>query len=355
MSQPPALRVGFLGAGPVTQAIHLPTLARLEGLLEVVHVTDVDADVARSVAARVGARHSTAMEELLRDEDVDVVAVCSPHRFHAEQVIAACRAGVRGVLCEKPFATTAEEATQIAQVSAETCVPILVGAMHTFDPGWTDLAASWGQFGDEVHTIHSSIVLPPNARFEDFATEVINRPTFPAADLSDPAVAGGMVREAVMGLTTHDLPLIRTFIDGFTNLTVHSARLLEPWGYEIVLTVGGRTVRLHALMADSWRPEWVLQAWSTDAAARVEFSPSYVHAGSATGTFTRGGMQTTYGPAAYNGYEGEWRRLAGIVDGTAEPVPVQTLIDDLRFANLVADAASAVARESHRAGQAAGR
>ena len=97
-------------------------------------------------------------------------------------------------------------------------------------------------------------------------------------------------------------------------------------------------------MADSWRPEWVLEAWSTDAAARVEFSPSYVHAGSATGTLTRGGVQTTYGPAAHNGYEGEWRRLAGIVHGTAEPVPVQTVIDDLRFANLVADAASAVAR-----------
>src|SRR5829696_5750386 len=124
MSQPPALRVGFLGAGPATQAIHLPTLARLQGLLEVVHVTDVGADVARSVAARVGARHSTSMEELLGDKDVEVVAICSPHRFHAEQVIAACRAGVRGVLCEKPFATTAEEATQIAQVSAETGVPI---------------------------------------------------------------------------------------------------------------------------------------------------------------------------------------------------------------------------------------
>lgn len=349
---PPALRVGFLGAGPVTQAIHLPTLARLGGLLEVVHVTDVDAEVARSVAARVGARYSASMEELLADEEVEVVAICSPHRFHAEQVIAACRAGVRGVLCEKPFVMTGAEATQVGLVSAETGVPILVGAMHTFDPGWEDLVASWGTFGDEVHTIHSSVVLPPNARFEDFATEVISRPTFLAADLSDPIVAGDLVHDAVMGLTIHDLPLIRTFIDDFTDLTVHSARVLEPSGYEIVLTVGGATVRLHALQGDLWRPEWVLQAWSTDAVMRVEFSPSYVHSGSATGTFTRGGKQTTFGPATHNGYEGEWRRLVDIIQGTAEPIPMQTLIDDLRFAHLVADAASAVARASHRhAGQ----
>jgi len=352
MSPPPALRVGFLGAGPVTQAIHLPTLARLGGLLEVAHVSDVDAGVAESVAARVGARHSTSMEDLLRDEEVEVVAICSPHRFHAEQVVAACRAGVRGVLCEKPLAMTDDEATRIAAVSAETGVPILVGAMHTFDPGWTDLVASWGDFGDEVHTIHSSIVLPPNARFEDFATEVIHRPTAAAADLRDPDVAGRLVHDAVMGLTIHDLPLIRTFMDDVTDLTVHSARVLEPSGYEMVLTVGGRSVRLHAFMGDSWRPQWVLQAWSTDAAARVEFTPSYVHAGSATGTLTRGGVRTTHGPAGYNGYEGEWRRLAGIVHGTADPIPVQTVIDDLRFANLVADAASAVARRSHRAGQA---
>lgn len=354
MSPPPALRVGFLGAGPVTQAIHLPTLARLQGLLRVVHVSDVDAEVAQSVAARVGARHSTAMEDLLADPDLDVVAICSPQRFHAEQVVAACRAGVRGVLCEKPLATTAEEAAQIARVSEATGVPVLVGAMHTFDPGWTNLVASWGTFGEEAHTIHSSIVLPPNARFEDFATEVINRPARSPADRSDPAVAGRLVHDAVMGLTIHDLPLIRTFVEDFTDIAVHSARLLEPMGYEIILTVGGRSVRLHAITGDLWRPEWVLQAWSDDAAARVEFSPSYVHAGSATATFTRGGVQTIFGPADFNGYEGEWRRLVGVVEGKAEPVPVQTLIDDLRFAHLVADAASAVISQSHSVAGLAG-
>ena len=39
--------VGFLGAGPVTQAIHLPTLARLTETFAVVHVNDIDADSRR--------------------------------------------------------------------------------------------------------------------------------------------------------------------------------------------------------------------------------------------------------------------------------------------------------------------
>jgi len=114
-------------SGPVTQAIHLPALARLTDLFTVRAVMDVSEATAAEVAARVSARATTSVDDLLQDATVEVVAVCSPHQFHAEQVIAACRAGKRAVLCEKPFATTTDEASRIAQVSVETGVPIIVG------------------------------------------------------------------------------------------------------------------------------------------------------------------------------------------------------------------------------------
>ena len=183
------LGVGFLGAGPVTQAIHLPALARLTDTYRVATVMDISADIAASVAGRVGARSTTSVDDMLSDPDVDVVAICSPHRFHAEQVIAACRAGKRAVLCEKPFAMSGAEAEVITAVSAETGVPIVVGAMHVYDPGWRAVRSS-GAPWNPAHTVRSSIVLPPNARFEDFATEVITRP--PARhqpDYDDPEVA----------------------------------------------------------------------------------------------------------------------------------------------------------------------
>ena len=49
------LGVGIIGAGAVTQAIHLPTLARLPDQFRVVTVMDVDAGAAELVAARAGA------------------------------------------------------------------------------------------------------------------------------------------------------------------------------------------------------------------------------------------------------------------------------------------------------------
>ena len=116
MSRP--LGVGIIGAGPVTQAIHLPTLATLYDHFRVVHIMDINAAVAEDLAARSGARSTTDVQVLLDDPDVDVVAICSPHQFHADQVEAAARAGKRAILCEKPLATSVEEAQRIADVSA---------------------------------------------------------------------------------------------------------------------------------------------------------------------------------------------------------------------------------------------
>src|SRR4030081_430566 len=107
------LGVGFLGAGPVTQAIHLPVLSTFGDRLQVRHIMDVDLSVASEVARRAGARATTDTQAVLNDPDVDIVAICSPPQFHAEQVVAACQAAKRAILCEKPLATSGEEAHRI--------------------------------------------------------------------------------------------------------------------------------------------------------------------------------------------------------------------------------------------------
>lgn len=299
---------------------------------------DVDAAVAASVAARVGANHSTSIESLLDDPAVDVVAICSPHQFHAEQVIAACHAGKKAVLCEKPFAMNADEAGRISAVSQETGVPIIVGAMHTFDPGWLSVQEHWDDLPEKAHTIRSSIVLPPNSRFEDFATEIITRPTSGTPDYTDVEVIKNALRGGIMGLAIHDLPLVRRFTPDFKDVEVLEARHVRPFGYVISLRTGTRTIELRAAMNSTWKPEWSFEAISDDAALRIDFTPSYVQAGSAVATLSRGTETSSYGPFEHNGYEGEWRELAQLARGTKQPPAAQTLIDDLTFALAIADA-----------------
>ena len=337
------LGVGIIGAGPVTQAIHLPALARLGDLFAVRHIMDADLAVAESVASRVGATHGSNVAALLADPEVDVVAICSPHQFHAEQVIAACRAGKKAVLCEKPFAMDAAEAEQISAVSKETGVPIIVGAMHTFDPGWLAAEANWGELPETAHTIRSSIVLPPNARFEDFATEVITRPATDSPDYTDPEVIRNALQGGIMGLAIHDLPLVRRFVPDFQDLEILQAHHVRPFGYVVSLRAGNRTVELRAVMSSTWKPEWTFEAISDDADLRVDFTPSYVQAGSAVARITRGGASSSHGPFGHNGYEGEWRELARLARGTAEPLSTENLINDLVFALAIAEASAAAA------------
>ncbi|NUS00055.1 MAG: Gfo/Idh/MocA family oxidoreductase [Kribbellaceae bacterium] len=348
MWMPSTLGVGLVGAGPVTQAIHLPTLARL-GDLTVRHVSDVDGAVARTVAAQVDAVSSTSIEALLDDPAVDVVAICSPNRFHAEQVIAACRAGKKAVLCEKPLAMSVVEADAIAATSAETGVPVVVGAMHTFDPGWRAAAAHWGDLPAASHTIRSSVVLPPNARFEDVATEVLPRPPFPRPDLSDVAVPATTVHGGVMGLAIHDLPLIRTLLGRYDDLRVIGAQFLAPFGYRILFVADGKSIELHAAVSRTWQPDWVLEAFADDQALRVDFTPSYVHAGSAVSTLTTADWARVFGPAVANGYEIEWREVAAVVRGELSPPPIEELVHDVRFALAVAEAAAGAVHDSEAA------
>jgi hypothetical protein len=72
----------------------------------------------------------------------------------------------------------------------------------------------------------------------------------------------------------------------------------------------------------------------------VEFTPSYVHAGSATARLATASGTREFGVAPGNGYEHEWRALAR---AAADPAPalatLGALVDDLAFALLVADLA----------------
>lgn len=337
------LGVGILGAGPVTQAIHLPALARLRDILEVRRIMDVDPAIAASIAGRVGAKQATSLDELLADPTVDVVAICSPDQFHADQVIASCRSGKRAVFCEKPFAVSGKEAERISVVSAETGVPIVVGAMHTFDPGWLAAGENWGDLPETAHTIRSSIVLPPNSRFEDLATEIIARPSRGVLDYTDAEVVKGMLRGGVMRLAIHDLPLVRRFTPDFTDVELFHADIVKPFGYVISMRVGERAVELRAAMTSTWQPEWVFEAIGDETALRIDFTPSFVQAGSGTARISRGNTVTTIGPFGHNGYEGEWRYLAQLARGTIQPPSAETLINDLTFALSIADAAADLA------------
>jgi len=339
------LGVGIIGAGAVTQAIHLPALATLSDRLRVTHVFDVDASSANAVAARVEARAGTSLEALFADPAVDVVAICSPHQFHADQIEAACAAGKRGILCEKPLAMTVAEADRIAAATASASVPLVVGAMHAWDPAFRAAADAWGDLAETVRAVRSTIYLPPNADMIELATNLFTpQATASVAAGQTPLLDAelGTIRRLVFGLATHATPLIRRLCPGMSG--VQHARGLKPLGYSISYEDGGRPVTLVALMGGKWEPQWTLDAWGATTELHAEFPPSYVTTGSSIATVRdRTGARTWRFDR--NGYQAEWTHLADVVDKRAElAIPVATVVDDLRHAAALADAAVALRR-----------
>jgi predicted dehydrogenase len=62
---------------------------------------------------------------MLRDPDVDAVAVATPDFAHREPIVSAARAG-KHIIVEKPLATTCEDLDQIAEAVAKTGVKFMV-------------------------------------------------------------------------------------------------------------------------------------------------------------------------------------------------------------------------------------
>jgi myo-inositol 2-dehydrogenase / D-chiro-inositol 1-dehydrogenase len=324
--------VGLIGAGMVTQAIHIPVLVSLADRFRIAQVMDADLGLAARVASSVGASASGTVAALLGDPAVDVVAICSPDRFHAEQIESACLAGKRLIMCEKPLVLDVDEATRVAEACRLSGTVLVVGTMHAFDPGYVAAFGAWSAEGRPADLVRSTIYLPPNDDVIRMATEAISAsaegPTVPSA----PSLS---IRRTVLSLAIHDLPLVRAIVPDAGD--VRFARLIPPFGY--ALRFGeGTAVEMLAYMGGSWAPAWTFEAFGPVGALRVEFPPSYVLAGSAQAAVT-----TSEGLQAWsferNGYQAEWDEVADILDGRRVAPPVDTPISDARYALAIADGA----------------
>ena len=162
-----ALRVGVIGAG-IMGADHANTLRRSVRGAEVTAVADVD--LARAEGAAEGARAYDDAFALIADPAVDAVVIASHDSVHAEQVVAAVKAG-KAALCEKPLAPTLAEGRQVLRDIGATGEALLsLGFMRRFDPGYVQLrqAIDDGTVGAPVlvHNISRGVSGAPNATSE---------------------------------------------------------------------------------------------------------------------------------------------------------------------------------------------
>ena len=127
------LRIGIIGCGRIANGKHLPSLKLLD-TIEVVSFCDIVRERAEETAKEFGIEGATVYEdfnEMLKNETLDVVHVCTPNNVHAPASIAAMEAGCH-VMCEKPMAKTAEQAQAMLDAQKRTGKKLTIGYQCRF-------------------------------------------------------------------------------------------------------------------------------------------------------------------------------------------------------------------------------
>jgi UDP-N-acetylglucosamine 3-dehydrogenase len=126
------LKVGVIGCGSIAKHRHIPEYAANENV-ELVAFCDIVESRANEMAKEYGGKSYTSYEDLLANSDVEAVSVCTPNYLHAPVSIAALNAG-KHVLCEKPMATSLEEAESMIEAAKKNDKKLMIGHNQRFVP-----------------------------------------------------------------------------------------------------------------------------------------------------------------------------------------------------------------------------
>ena len=137
------IKAGIIGCGAISLAKHLPGLKTI-GEAEIVAFCDIVGEKAQFAAKEYGtpdAKVYSDYMELLKDESIDTIHVCTPNRSHSFITIDALEAG-KHVICEKPMAKTYAEAKLMMDASEKTGKLLTIGYQNRLTPQNLFLKAS---------------------------------------------------------------------------------------------------------------------------------------------------------------------------------------------------------------------
>lgn len=150
----PKLGIAIVGTGMIA-AVHRRAALLAGG--EVRGVSASSPQRARDVAQSWGVpRAYRDIDEVVADPQVQVVHVCTPNHLHRPMAQAALEAG-KHVVCEKPLATTQEDAQALAALAASTGLVATVPFVYRYHPVVREARAriAQGELGP-LHLIHGS-------------------------------------------------------------------------------------------------------------------------------------------------------------------------------------------------------
>ena len=108
------MRIGIIGAGAIAERSHLPSYSKLPEV-KVAAIASRTRERSQRMADEFDIPQVyNNWREMLEQQDLDAVSICTPTSVHCEMTVAAIQAG-KHVLVEKPMATTLAQADQMIE------------------------------------------------------------------------------------------------------------------------------------------------------------------------------------------------------------------------------------------------
>lgn len=146
------VQVGIIGCGGIAVAKHIPNLKKKQQA-QIVALADSRGSAMLKDVARTNNLEDVALyddyHKLLEDPNIEAVHVATSNQSHAQISIEALRAG-KHVLCEKPMASTLEDAQLMVEAAQKSGKILSICANNRFKPGiwYLKQACTKGELGD---------------------------------------------------------------------------------------------------------------------------------------------------------------------------------------------------------------
>jgi predicted dehydrogenase len=132
------IRLGLIAASRIAKQAVVDPVADVDGV-ELTAIAARDPERARATASQWGiATVFDSYDELIASPDVDAVYIGTPASLHRQPAIAAIEAG-KHVLCEKPFASNADDARLIADAARASDVVVMEAFHWRYHPYVTQI------------------------------------------------------------------------------------------------------------------------------------------------------------------------------------------------------------------------
>jgi myo-inositol 2-dehydrogenase/D-chiro-inositol 1-dehydrogenase len=253
------ISVGVIGSGGMG-ARHAETLSATVSGARVGGVMDLDRSRAEKLAARCGSDVRVFEDEqvLIEHDGIDAVVITTPDDTHAGLVME-CLQHEKPVFCEKPLATTVEDARRIVDAEVELDRKVVqVGFMRRYDPQHLDVknAIDSGAIGNPVlfKGTHRNAVSLPGTSSESIlvnsAVHDLDAARWLLGQEIEEVYVHGTNTPAASDEEVLDLQVIQLKLGGgcLANIEVY---VNAGYGYEVDLEVVGDEGTLHIAPANA--------------------------------------------------------------------------------------------------------